>query len=76
MLNWMSRGSALGGIYGRPIVMANTVHFTVASLASIKTLPVWRPPLVVAATVLCCLFAAAFAVLLFKTPLPAPRSVP
>src|SRR4051812_7200642 len=24
MLNWMSRGSSLGGIYGRPLVMANT----------------------------------------------------
>ena len=70
MLNWMSRGSSLGGIYGRPIVVANMLHFTVASLALVKTLPGWHPPVVVAATIICSLFAAAFGLLLFRTPLP------
>src|SRR4051812_21278282 len=70
MLNWMSRGSSLGGIYGRPLVMANTLHFTVASLALVKTLPGWPPPAIVAAAIVCCVFAAAFGVLLFRTPVP------
>jgi hypothetical protein len=70
MLNWMSRGSSLGGIYGRPIVVANTLHFTVASLALMKTLPGWHPPVVVAATMVCSVFAATFGLLLFRTPLP------
>jgi len=70
MLNWMSRGSSLGGIYGRPIVVANTLHFTAAALALLKALPGWHPPVIVAATMVCSVFAAAFGLLLFRTPLP------
>ena len=36
MLNWMSKGSIIGGIYNRPIVIANLTHFTIAGLALIK----------------------------------------
>ncbi len=36
MLNWMSKGSLIGGIYGRPIAMANLTHFVIAGLALIK----------------------------------------
>ena len=32
ILNWMSKGSLIGGIYGRPIAMANLTHFVVARL--------------------------------------------
>lgn len=31
-LNWMARGSTIGGIYARPISMANLVHFLCGSL--------------------------------------------
>ena len=33
MLNWMSKGSLIGGIYGRPIAMANLTHFVISGLA-------------------------------------------
>jgi len=36
ILNWMSKGSLIGGIYGRPIAMANLTHFVIAGLALIK----------------------------------------
>ena len=36
MLNWMSKGSLIGGIYGRPIAIANLTHFVIAGLALIK----------------------------------------
>ena len=36
ILNWMSKGSIIGGIYNRPIVIANLTHFTIAGLALIK----------------------------------------
>ena len=36
MLNWMSRGSIIGGIYNRPIAIANWTHFTIAGFALIK----------------------------------------
>ena len=31
-MNWMSRGSVIGGIYGRPLVASNLVHFLMAAL--------------------------------------------
>ena len=36
MLNWISRGSVIGGIYNRPIIIANLTHFLIAVLAIIK----------------------------------------
>jgi len=36
MLNWMSRGSIIGGIYNRPIAIANWTHFVIAGFAIIK----------------------------------------
>lgn len=38
MLNWMSKGSLIGGIYNRPIAIANFTHFLIASLAIGKML--------------------------------------
>ena len=38
MLNWMSRDRAIGGIYNRPVAIANFSHFLVAGLAIIKSL--------------------------------------
>jgi hypothetical protein len=35
-LNWMSRGSHIGGIYGRPVAMANFFHFAVGAGALLK----------------------------------------
>ena len=37
-MNWTSRGSLLGGIYNRPVGMADLVHFFVGSLALAKGL--------------------------------------
>ncbi len=36
LMNWMTKGATLGGIYGRPIVIGNMVHFTVGGLAIVK----------------------------------------
>jgi hypothetical protein len=35
-MNHVARGSALGGIYGRAVVTADQVHFTIGSLVLIK----------------------------------------
>jgi hypothetical protein len=35
-MNHIARGSALGGIYGRAIVTANQVHFTIGAIALVK----------------------------------------
>ena len=44
MLNWMSRGSTIGGIYGRPLVVANVVHFTMVAILLIKWAGSGAPP--------------------------------
>jgi hypothetical protein len=38
MLNWMAKGSVIGGIYNRPIAIANLAHFLIGALALIKGL--------------------------------------
>jgi hypothetical protein len=35
-MNWIARGSILGGIYGRAVVVANQVHFSVGALVLLK----------------------------------------
>ncbi|MDJ0908399.1 MAG: hypothetical protein QNI99_04370 [Woeseiaceae bacterium] len=36
ILNWMARGSVLGGIYGRPVLLGNFLHFAVVATLLIK----------------------------------------
>ena len=36
MMNWMAKGSIIGGIYNRPITIGNFMHFGVGALALIK----------------------------------------
>ena len=36
ILNWMSKASLIGGIYNKPILIGNLVHFFTASMALIK----------------------------------------
>ena len=36
LMNWMAKGVLLGGIYGRPIVIGNLVHFTMGALLLLK----------------------------------------
>lgn len=35
-LDWLSRGSLLGGIYGRPVVLANTAFYFIAATALLR----------------------------------------
>jgi hypothetical protein len=36
IFNWMTRGFAMGGIYGRPVVMTNFMFYFVAALVSLR----------------------------------------
>jgi hypothetical protein len=69
MLNWMSRRSLIGGIYNRPIAIANMTHFmmvgiTLTKLMLSKALPqsFWLVTLIYA------VYALIFGWLLFTTP--------
>lgn len=36
MLNWMTRNNLIGGIYSRPLILGNLVHFLVSFFALVK----------------------------------------
>lgn len=38
MLNWMSRRVVLGGIYGRPLIVGNLLHFGAGAIGTVKLL--------------------------------------
>jgi hypothetical protein len=38
MVNWMAKGSLLGGIYNRPVAMGNLAHFGIGAIALVKGL--------------------------------------
>jgi hypothetical protein len=68
-LDWMWKGNRLGGIYGRPIVLANVLHFVSTTLVMFKALS--REPALRALWPLAALYAVfglGFFVLLFRDP--------
>lgn len=39
VLNWMARDNLIGGIYSRPVAMANFAHFLVVTVVFVSRLP-------------------------------------
>jgi hypothetical protein len=37
MLNWMARGNLIGGIYSRPVAIANLTHFFIGGMTLLKS---------------------------------------
>lgn len=73
-LNWMSKGSLLGGIYGRPVGVGNLLHFFAGALAMVKVIPVIGAPAI--AWVACVgyvLFAVGFGLVVLRNPLAAEK---
>ena len=69
MLNWMSRASVLGGIYGRPLIAGNFLHFGAGAIGTVKLIlahdalfPLWPVGLGYV------IFGVAFAVLMLWRP--------
>ena len=70
ILNWMSKGSIIGGIYNRPIAMANLTHFVIAGLALIKGI-LANPSLsyvIWSIAIIYSIFAIFFGIVAFKHP--------
>lgn len=38
ILNWMAKGTTIGGIYNKPIVIGNLMHFGVAAITLVKVI--------------------------------------
>ena len=75
MVNWMGRGSLIGGIYGRPVAIGNLLHFTAAGLAIARAAAATPgSTLLWALTAIYAIFLAGFACVVFRNPLPAPSA--
>jgi hypothetical protein len=69
MLNWMARHSIIGGIYGRPVVVGNLLHFASAGIAFFKVLlSVPEVRMLWPLALLYAMVAAGFAFALFRHP--------
>lgn len=74
-LNWMSKGSLMGGIYGRPVAVGNLLHFFAGALAVVKVIPVIDAPAI--AWIACVgyvLFAVGFGLVVLRRPQAANKS--
>ena len=36
LMNWMAKGSIIGGIYNKPLVIGNLMHFAVGAITLLK----------------------------------------
>lgn len=71
MLNWMSKAGLIGGIYNRPIAVANFTHFLIAGIALTKGL-ISNPDLQYSlwmAGIIYMVFALLFGIILFRHPI-------
>jgi hypothetical protein len=71
MLNWMTKESLIGGIYNRPVAVANFNHFLIARLSIIKRL-ISNPGLPIAlwvAGAVYLVFGFLFILILFRHPI-------
>ena len=72
-LNWINRRLILGGVFGRPIVLANAVHYFISAMVLIRAAihqPQASVELMAIATIT---LAVAYGALLFRGPFDRPR---
>lgn len=74
MVNWMARGSLFGGIYNRPLVVGNLLHWFAGAMAIFKTSTPEGSPLLFGLGVIYALNAIIFGWMLFRRPLASTRS--
>ena len=71
-LNWMAKGSPIGGIYNRPILIANLTHSSIAAITFIKVINYEFSGQITVITLGLCysIIAVIFGLLLFRHPNP------
>jgi len=70
MLDWMAKDSTMGGIYNRPLVIGNLVHFLVGGLAAAKVAVREGAPALIGIAVVYGVLAIAFARIMYRSPAP------
>lgn len=68
LLNWMAKGTIIGGVFGRPVAFGNLAHFLIGALAILKVTSGNPAPWVWPAAVLYTAFALAFGLVVFRHP--------
>jgi hypothetical protein len=75
ILDWMARANLTGGIYGRPIALANFMQFAVVAIVLVKIVMTGRSEAwLLAGTASDALFAAWWGLVLFTSPSASPAS--
>ena len=69
-VNWMSKNSLIGGIYNKPLLIGNLLHFFSASMALIKLAFKFENnlQLILSYTIIYCLFTLFFGYVFFTNP--------
>ena len=70
ILNWMAKGTLIGGIYNRPIAIGNFMHFAVGAIVLIKEIPniQTHSEIIIFLTVFYLIFALLFAYVFMTNP--------
>ena len=63
ILNWMAKGTLIGGIYNKPIAIGNLMHFGVGAIALVKVVSTIRThsEIIISLTIVYVIFAMLFA---------------
>lgn len=70
VLNWMATNQLIGGIYGRPLVIGNLIHFGTSTIALLKVAFIVETGiiLVLGMMLLYCFYALCFGYIFVTTP--------
>lgn len=71
MLDWMTKNNLIGGIYSRPLVIGNLVHFLVSSFALLKIIGEYSGSnysIILILTIIYCVFTLCFGYVFMTNP--------
>ena len=70
IMNWMAKGSIIGGIYNKPIAIGNMMHFGVGAIAMLKVIFKIQAhtEIIISLTVIYSLLALSFAYVFMNNP--------
>lgn len=72
MMNWVAKNSMIGGIYNRPLVLGNLLHFLVSAFALLKTVGKYAESqfiIIITITIFYSIFALSFGYFLGTDPI-------
>ena len=68
VLDWLLRGSIVGGIHGRPLALANLLHFAIVAIMLLRWAAAGSPPGIAVLSGIYAAFAVSFAAVMFREP--------